>query len=614
METKQMQILLLCCFLGFLSAQAQNKGIIGDLTSTSNTNTFTISEPDGKCRVETLLDGYIPKAGLNQDTPRILSAQNFDTPSPHIRVSGCFGDGTETQFNIYLPPKEQWKGRFFQRTHPFFGLDPANGDLAFDLAVGAYSVTVPPNTMGHLSQASAAHVSRTIAKNYYKYDKRIYGYLEGGSGGSMQTIGAMELGSGLVWDGAVPFITAASVSYADFDIRWFARAALEEKAPLIADAVRPGGSGDPCAVLTDMERDVFIEVTKLGIPIKAWENYDYLFIGTFDVNNAYPSLTDGLNSIGEINAAYTNAFWNEPGYLEAYNPKLRNLFYSLRERGANEGALAKMVYHRHKDPGPTYRTWDHLRDSDGNPLYAQTPGTHYGIETSKVVSGGAEWTGKINFKTIMVVNLSDLDAFPVNGNYYHERIKEMGRENDFRIWYNENANHHASNSIKSLIDYTGVLEQALLDLSDWVEHGIEPPKSTSYTVVNNQIAVEECVTTRGGIQPKVELMANEVTCATIKSGDQVGFSAKIQVPPGTGKIVSVEWDFTGEGKYVDGGFTMLSEGTWTANASYTYDDDRIYFPQVRVASKRGGDTTTFFARAYNLGRTCVVVGTNTLKH
>jgi len=556
---------------------------------------------------EYLLSGYVPMDGLNQDTPIILSVEEFDTPSEHIRISGRFGEGTDTQFNIFLPPKEQWKGRFWQRVHPTFGLDPR--DLEFDLDSGTYSITVQAGLIGHIFHASAAHVSRTIAKNYYEYNEKIYGYICGGSGGSMQTIGAIEMNTGLVWDGAVPYIVAAPTSLGNFDIRLFARAVLDEKGPLIADAVSPGGSGDPYAVLNDLERTILREVTMLGLPLIAWENYEYLFL-----MHDNPELVDSLNATGEVNEVYTHAFWNEPGYLEAYEPELRSIFYSLRDRGVSEGALAKIAYHRHKDPGPTFYTWNHLRDSDGVPLFAQTPGIHYAIETAMITSGGAEWSGKINYKTISVVNQMDQDSFPSDGDYYRERVKSMEREADFRIWLNENADHHDyfDENIyylsKRLINFTGILYQALLDLSDWVERGVEPSISTLYSVDNSQLIMAETGVKRGGIQPSVELAVNGAVSANITSGETVNLTAGIQVPEGTGEIVSVEWDFLGNGDFVRAGFEALPGGSWSANASYTYNEEGTCFPQVRVASQRDGESGNPFVRVHNLDRVRVIVG------
>lgn len=563
-----------------------------------------------------LLDGYVPMAGLNQAPPQILSVEEFDTPSPYVRVSGRFGEGTDPTFSIYLPPKEKWEGRFIQRVHPYLDLSISE-NYEFYADSGAYSLSVPQGTMGHIVHASAAYVSRTIARNYYDYNDKIYGYVYGGSGGSMITFGTLELDTGLVWDGAVPYITASPASMGNFDIKWFARAVLEGKAPLIADAVRPGGSGDPYAVLTDMEREVLIEVTKLGIPLKAWENYEYMFM-LMD----YPELIDALNSTAaeeatyansSVNDAYTSAFWNKPGHLEAYDPELRKLFYSLRDRGVREAALAKIAYHRHKDPGPTFTTWDHLRDESGKPLFAQTTGSHYAIDISKMVSGGATWNGNINRKTIMLVMLLDLDSFPSDGNYYKERVHLAGRDSDYRIWLNENADHHPKRDEHTLylngrlIDYTGIFEQALRDLIAWVERGVEPPASSSYIVTSdNQLIAQSDITLRGGIQPVVELTANGSTCAIILSGGAVLFSADIQVPPGTGKIVSVEWDFLGDGNYAAADYEALPDGSWSVNASYTYDMAGTYFPQIRVTSQREGDPDTPFTRVHNIGRARVL--------
>ena len=581
--------------------------------------------------IENLLEGYAPLEGLNQDMPRILSVEEFTTPSEHIRISCCFGDKAEHQFNIFLPPKEQWGGRFFQHTHPFLGLDALSEDLAFHFNSGAYSITVPPFTMGYLHQAAAAHVSRAIAKNYYGFEGKIYGYLYGGSGGSMQSIGALEATTGLVWDGIIPFITGAPVSMGNFDIRRFARAVLDEKGPLIADALRPGGSGDVDAVLNNVEREVFKEVTKLGVPLKAWENYEYLFM-------AYeqPDLAACLNATGEVDGGtetdevkaetrhanvggetdetYTKAFWNEPGYLASYTSALKDIFYSLRERGVSEGALAKISYHRHKDPGAAYRTWEHLRGADGKPLYAQTTGKHHAYTSSAMASGGALWSGKTNCKSIMVVNLMDADAFPADGHYYHERVKEMGRDKDFRIWLTENADHHTKhdNHIpaldKRLINFNGILSQALMDLCAWVETGIAPPDSTSYKMVDGQLVITENIAERGGIQPVVELTVNAAERASVTLGDALTLSAKIQVPQGTGKIINVEWDFAGDGEFVSAEFSRLPDGSWESDGNYTYNKEGVYYPQVRATSQRAGDPGASFTYIYNLGRARVIVG------
>lgn len=577
-----------------------------------------------------LLEGYVPMNGLNQEIPNILSIKEINTNNLKIDLSdwagasiagevtgegyrfleiSCrFGEGEETEFNIFLPSEEYWGGRFFQRAHPFLGLEAIRGDLEFYAENGAYTITVRQGIIGHDKHASAAHVSRAIAKNYYAYDNKIYGYLYGGSGGSMQSIGALELETGTVWDGVIPFITAAPASMGNFDIRWFARAVLDKKAHWIADAVRPGGSGNPYDGLSRMERDILREVTYLGLPLIGWDNYEYLL---YKYN--YPDLIQGINSVGEISEEYTRNFWNEKGYLESYDPKLQSIFYELKEQGVNEGALAKIAYHRHCDPGDEYQTWKHLRDLKGHSLYSQVKGEHYARAISRMTSGGADWTGKIKHKCIVVSNLKDLDAFPVDGDYYRRRVEAMGLENDFRIWYNENADHHGEHSEFSkdlnhrLINYSGIISQALLDLSAWIEKEVEPPRSTDYEVIDGQVVLNQNVRKRGGIQPGVKLRAEGKDCVTIKTNEFVQLSALIQVPEGTGEICQIEWDLSGTGQFISSDYEKLVDGGWSAKINHNYAEPGVYFPQIRVASVRDSSKDSPFIRALNVGKMRVVV-------
>lgn len=86
-------------------------------------------------QAENLLNGYTPMEGLTKEQPQILTIEEFTTPSPHVCVSGRFGEGMEPTFSIYLPPKEKWKGRFIQRAHPFLGLSISVSEL---LSVNKY--------------------------------------------------------------------------------------------------------------------------------------------------------------------------------------------------------------------------------------------------------------------------------------------------------------------------------------------------------------------------------------------------------------------------------------------------------------------------------------------
>jgi hypothetical protein len=56
------------------------------------------------------------------------------------------------------------------------------------------------------------------------------------------------------------------------------------------------------------------------------------------------------------------------------------------------------------------------------------------------------------------------------------------------------------NAFYRTVSYLGVLQQALRDLSAWVEKGVPPPQTTHYQVVDGQVVVPDAAAARGGIQ------------------------------------------------------------------------------------------------------------------
>jgi len=160
------------------------------------------------------------------------------------------------------------------------------------------------------------------------------------------------------------------------------------------------------------------------------------------------------------------------------------------------------------------------------------------------------------------------------------------------------------------ISYTGVLHQALRDLSDWVEKGLAPPSSTSYKVMDGQVIVPATAAERKGIQPVVEVKANGGERADVAIGEKVEFSAVIEVPPGAGTVVGAEWDFEGAGDYPVAeqfDFSNNSFASMTLKTTYAFSKPGTYFPALRASSHRQGDFKARFARVQNLGRVRVVV-------
>ncbi len=75
-------------------------------------------------------------------------------------------------------------------------------------------------------------------------------------------------------------------------------------------------------------------------------------------------------------------------------------------------------------------------------------------------------------------------------------------------------------------------------------------------------------------------------------------------------MVSAEWDFEGTGEYPrDMALTdiEMDDGRAVVTTTYRFDQPGTYFPTLRVATQRQGDTETPYARVQNLGRVRVVV-------
>ncbi|WP_025705928.1 S-layer homology domain-containing protein [Paenibacillus graminis] len=622
------------------------------------------------------------------NNPVIDSVMDLTIPVPVHKVSGHF-EGTTKKFNFYFPPKDQWQGRFFHQVYPLITEEAEENIISYGADSGAYTVQTNGGS-GYRVEAAAAKFSKIVAAQYYGLTSsdRIYGYIWGGSGGSFMTISAIENASG-VWDGAVPFIPSTPTSLPNnFLIRGFARFVLTDKALQIADAVSPGGSGDPYASLNEVEKSVLQEVTKLGVPLRGWMDNKYI-LGLNDPN----AFLGYQNMVKAFDPTYADDFWSKPGYLGTEQSGLGNLFRAARinqtvtinavtrnsediptsltvdqapanlkypnpeftlysstglKIGAlngsldpltkvftladgnqdsvlnaisnatqlqidNKWSLALLSYHRHQVPKQQdFTAWDQFRAADGTPIYPQRS-IEVGPTIASSVTGGGTYTGAINGKVILVTNLLDVDAYPWDGDWYRKRVQASlgpGYIDNFRIWYNDYADHVGPHN-SFLIDYMGILEQALRDVSAWVEYGVTPPNSTNYEVVDNQVHIPENAALRQGIQPVIDLTVNGALKTQISIGQHVDFTANVNLPPISGEIVSAEWDLEGNGNFTalpgDSPAVNVISSTYTYSTTFTYSKPGIYFPALRVTTQREGNKDTVFARIQNLGRARVVV-------
>ena len=198
-----------------------------------------------------------------------------DEPVPHRYVHGGF-ENTETQFSLYLPPTEQYEGRFLHHIEGGGGGTPRAqpGDIALACAYGGYLVVSNQGHMGpdatHLdreihhygaSVASARH-ARTVAAEMYG-DEPHHGYIWGGSGGAGRTIAILEHAPDL-YDGAVVYILPHVAQQVLCAAVANAARVLGDALEQVIDATAPGGSGDPFAGLTSEQREALGAVTNSG--------------------------------------------------------------------------------------------------------------------------------------------------------------------------------------------------------------------------------------------------------------------------------------------------------------------------------------------------------------
>jgi hypothetical protein len=94
----------------------------------------------------------------------------------------------------------------------------------------------------------------------------------------------------------------------------------------------------------------------------------------------------------------------------------------------------------------------------------------------------------------------------------------------------------------------------------------------------------------------------------VRAGEPVTLTVTAAVPPGTGTIIAVEWDFDGSGTYpfrqagIDGSAAGL-----TVSTTHSYDRPGTYFGTARVTSHRTGDVQAERCRIETIAQARIVV-------
>lgn len=280
----------------------------------------------------------------------------------------------------------------------------------------------------------------------------------------------------------------------------------------------------------------------------------------------------------------------------------------------NSDYLAMQTLQRHQVPDGSYRVYDQYRDADGNPLYPQLP-----VLIAPLIAqngGGSVPDGRINGKVITVCSILDESALAWHGDWYRNAVrkaKDGDEENWFRLYYNDHCIHDDRagylDDKQHQVDYLGVLHQALLDLADWCEKGIAPLPTTSYRLEDGQIKVPATAGERGGLQPVVDARANGEKSITVKAGESVSFTARIEVPLMAGKVTAASWDYERTDDFSRYEELLKEEDGRTAyvKTTHVFEKPGTYFPVLKAQSSRDGKLDDIFVQCRNLDRVRVVV-------
>ena len=276
----------------------------------------------------------------------------------------------------------------------------------------------------------------------------------------------------------------------------------------------------------------------------------------------------------------------------------------------NSWALALQTYHRHQVPTPDMVGWNQFRDSSGQPTYPQRE-----VLIGPVAAAGTAGcipTGNLQGKMLVLQCLMDIDALAWQADWYRSKVQQsLGSrlEESFALWFIDHAQHDnpaTKQAHAHTVSFRGALQQALRDVSAWVEKGVRPA-DTRYEVTQSQVTVPATAAQRQGIQPIVELQANGGVRTQVKVSQPVRFTATIEVPPNAGTVVAAEWDFEGAGDYPVSAPIDNPQSVVRLSATHSFAKPGTYFAVLRATSQRQGDATTPYGRIQNIARVRVVV-------
>lgn len=263
-----------------------------------------------------------PRIDAEERQTRKVEGQSEPVPCRYFH--GYF-EGTSVKFSFWFPEKDAWEGRFFQHLSPFPGPDEEMASagkmgeddfIAFALTHGAayaesnmgsdqiFGSQQDPSIFYRSSAAVAEYCRTAAAELYGEKDRRVYGYVFGGSGGGYKTMSCIE--NTCAFDGAVPYVIGSPVSLPNcLTVCANAARRLRHVCVQISEALEPGGSGDIYRGLDGEEKKALRELVRMGFPPRLCST----LAGGDD--GALPVL---MPTVRMMDPEYFTDFWTKSGY------------------------------------------------------------------------------------------------------------------------------------------------------------------------------------------------------------------------------------------------------------------------------------------------------------
>jgi hypothetical protein len=198
--------------------------------------------------------------------------------------------------------------------------------------------------------------------------------------------------------------------------------------------------------------------------------------------------------------------------------------------------------------------------------------------------GGRIETGDIKTKVMIIEGRGDNLSWPLfNASYAQQIQRTLGATKAnamMRFYLHDNGRHAVSGG------EPGIWQQSMQDMMAWVEKGIAPPPSTSFTIRNGQVIPPDNAAERHGLQPVMNFTANGVTRATIGVNQPVNLAGKFEMPPKLGEIVQYGWTIDGKAEPM----TVLDKPQPLVNVSRTisFPAPGTYVVRLTVNGQRDG--------------------------